>query len=1075
MNAVDPARVQALFKEALTHASHIDRHRFLSSACGDDAGLWNAVWDLLRGRFAREASHTPGTGAASGGKDDERTGDVLGDCHLLQIVGEGIATTVWMAERYTPATVCLAAKVANTGANDFLMRHEALRHALARLDHPCIAKTYDGGMTRGGRPFVITDLVSGVPVTQFCDDQKLPLSARVRLFLQICEAVNHAHENGVPHGGLKPGNVLVWWGGDGKPAFKITDFGFAQAMGPGVMTGDGLPRTPPAYLAPEQIGTGKADAKGDVLALGALLFELLTGRQPFTLAAAQVRTLDDLRRAVRDAGPLRASECLHAMPKAQLTAIALARRLDPERLLSLAEVHFDSLLMRAMQKQPHARIESVRALAEALQPYMEIAEDQEFRAEGMGSEVGSFLERHRSTFVLATGSVLVIAAVLSFIGWWWLRENRGDSPAKVAKRQSENGAVGAGFLESMFASLTPERVKGHDTTLLKNMLDDASKRLDELDRHPETQARMQETIGLTYLAMSHVAPAQDHLHAALEKRRETLGPDHPDTLRSMRELATVFKEQGRYPEAESLLRQTLGRQQRVLGADHPDTFITITVLAAVCEAEDQPMTSEKLFTDLWKLQKKVLGPDHMETLSTIGSFAAFLGRQGRHEEAIQLEEERLERTQRTEGARSPRTTTAMTITAAAYEAGGQPSEAEKLYTGAMEILKQALGPDDPATLEQADHVARLERCQGRPLEALKLHQQSLDARRRTLGPAHPDTLMSMRHVAEDLDADGKKAAAESMQMDVLEILRNTCGPEHEDTLEQTEILADTYARHGRPAEAAELHEQVLQVRRLALGSAHPRTVQSMVRRARALALQGRKEDAETLHAEAVECTKAALGPGDPDTLAQMHALARLQQENGHADRAEKTLAAILQIQQKALGVEHPETLLTMRCLAEACLAQNRLPEAEKLYRQTLEIERGRTPPNPRGLAEVAGDLGRFWLQTGRPMEAEPLLRDSLDLHKKHLPQDWRRHRAESLLGGALLALEKLGEAGPLLRSGYEGMQARQNAIPADEHFHLREAVERMARYAEATEGPAAAAAWKDKLAQFEPGRPLAAR
>lgn len=1074
MSSVDPARIEQLLNEALTHASHAERHRFLTNACGDDAGLWNAVWDLLRNHFGREQQQAPGgTGSATPGMEDERPGDFLNDCQLLQVVGEGVSTTVWSAERPAPATGCVALKVINTGANEFLMRQSALKPALSLLEHPSIVRVHDSGMTRAGKPFLLTDLAAGVPITQFCDDQKIPLATRVKLFLQVCEAVHHAHQKGLAHGDLKPSNILVQWNEAAQPVFKITDFGFAQMMGTGVITPDGRSRTPPTYLAPEQIGTGKMDMKGDVLALGVLLFELVTGRLPF-IAPPLFSSLDDLRRAVRDAIPQKPSECLKALPKAQLTGIALARRTDPARLVELLEVHFDGLLMRAMQKQTHARPESLLVLAEALQGYLKVAQEEEAPPTDMGSTVGSYLERNRSLFVTGAAITFLLIAGMTLVGWLWVRE-RQDAPAVASKKRAQSESRTGQFMEQMFASLTPERIKGKDTTLLKEMLDGAADRLDTLKDNPEDEARMQETIGLTYLAMSHTTPAQTHLHGALENRKQTLGPDHPDTLRTMRELATVFKEQGRYAESEALLRKTLTAQKRVLGPEHKDTFVTITVLAAVCEAQDQPMTSEKLFSDLWQLQKKVLGPDHMETLGTLGNLGAFMVRQNRPEEAVTLQKERLERTQRTCGQRDPRTLVSMTITASAYEAAGQPSEAEKLYTGAMEIMKQALGSDHPDTLNQMDKLASLQRHQGRPAEALKLHQEMVEARKRTLGAQHPDTLLAMRHVAEDLDADGKKPAAEAVQQNVLEILRNTSGPEHADTLAQTEVLADTYEGHGKHAEAVGLQREVLKVRRHTLGSSHPQTLRSMAQVARTLSVMGHKDEAEKAQAEVVECTESALGTGDPDTLAQVHTLALMQQHHGHHAAAEKTWAQMLQIQQKALGLDHPESLHTMHCLAAVLASQGRMPDAEKMYRQALELNRARPQPNPVSLADSAAQLGRFWLQTERAQAAEPLLRECLELRKKHLPGDWRLHSAESLLGAALFSLHKMAEAGPLLRSGHAGMQARQDTIPSEDRFHLRDSLDRMARYTEATDGPAAAAEWKHKLAQFDQPRPLASR
>lgn len=1070
---VDPARIELLFTEALTHANHIERHRFLSTACGHDAGLWNAVWDLLRNHFGKDGSHgSSGGGAAAPTMDGEKPGDVLGDCHLLQIVGEGTSTVVWMAERHTPQTTCVALKIVNTGANDFLMRHAAAMPALMLLEHPGIARVHDTGMTNAGRPFIISDVVSGVPILKFCDDQKLALSARVRLFLQVCEAVHHAHEKGVAHGNLKPGNVLVQWSGEGQPVFTITDFGFASAMGPVVMTQDGHLRTPAAYLAPELVGTGKATVQGDILSLGTLLFELITGRLPFA-TPPQIHSLDELRRVAREAPPMKPSECLHALPKAQLTGIALGRKTEPTRLLELMEIHFDGVLMRALQKQPHGRPESLLMLAESLVPYLKAAEEEEAPAPTTGeSNVGHFFFQNRSLFATAAALVLLLTAAAAVLGWLWVRHEKTPVQA-ISKKKPEGESPTTEFLTAMFAGLTPERIKGHDTTLLKGMLDEATGRLDTLKEYPEAGAQMQETIGLTYMAMSETGSAQKQLQGALEKRQNALGGDHPDTLRSMRQMAEVFHKEGHHPEAEALLRKTLGAQQRVLGPNHPDTFITITVLAAVCEAQDRPMDSEELFVNLWKLQKQVLGPDHMETLATMGNLAGLMGRQGRHDEVIEMEKERLDLTRQKLGTRHPRTLAAMTITAAAYEAGGEPSEAEKMYVGAMKIMKEALGPTHPDTLETMDKAALAQREQGRPRDALKLHQEALDARRSTLGAQHPDTLMSMRHVAEDLEADGQKTAAEGLQLDVLDVLRNACGPEHADTLAQTETVAETYESHGRHAEALTLHQQVLQARKHALGNNHPQTVHSMSLVARSLAASGRKAEAEAMQAELLTSMKASLGVGDPDTLAQMHALARMQQQHGRQTQAEKTWNEILQIQTKALGVDHPDTLATLQCLAQACLAQNRVPEAEKIHLQVLQLERDRKQPDPARVAESAATLGRFWLQLNRPAEAEPLLRECLNLHQKHQPDDWRRFSAESVLGDALLCLKRMAEAGPLLRSGHEGLSTRLATIPKTEHFHVRDAIERMGRFVELSDGPAAAIEWRHKLAAFDQSVQLA--
>ena len=1072
MNA-DPARVEQLFQEALKHAQHLERHRFLAKECQVDSGVWNAVWDRLRGHFS------PGTGrlkaATAPGLDDEKMGDELAGCHLLQIVGGGVSSVVWMAECTDLAAHGVAVKIVDTHANDFLLRHAALEPALALLDHPGISKFHACGMTKNGKPFLISELAAGMPITRFCDDQKLPLRARVRLFLQVCDAVHHAHQKGVAHGGLKPGNVLVQWDDEGRPAFKITDFGFAHAMGTSLIHPAGTLRSPATYLPLEQANGGKINTPCDIHALGVLLFELLTGRLPFTLPQMPA-SLDDLRRLIREAVPAYASICLKTLSTAQVTGIALNRRMRPEKLMLTAQHYFDGALLRAMHKQPHSRQANVLELRDALYRYMLAAEEEE-EAEAKshaGSTLGNFIRCNSGLLATAAVLVLSLCGAILLTGWLLMREKSPERTAR-ARQKAEYQTLTAKFLEEMFASLTLENLKDRDTTLLKEMLDGASDKLDTLRDHPEAGARMQETMGLTYLAMSEKALAQKQLHGALEKRQHVLGSEHPDTLRSMRQLAVVFQEQGRHMEAEVLLRQTLHKQQRVLGPEHPDTFVTITVLAAVREAQDKPCDSEMMLRQLWKLQKRVLGPDHLETLATVGHLGSLLVRQGRHAEAIEMRHEHLNAARRVHGARHPQTVVSMTSTAEAHEAGGQPSEAEKLHIGAMEILRSTLGPENPQTLAQVDKVAQMKRRMGRQDEALNLLHESLEAKKRVFGPQHPKTLQTMKSMAETFEEDGQKAAAETMHLDVLEILKNLHGPALKDTLEQTEVVAQSFERHGKHAQAGELRQNVLDINARSLGRNHPQTLLAMRRLARSHAAAGRRAEAEALHFEAFETMKRNYGAGDPDTLEQMLALAILQRSHARHVEAEKLCREMLHIQRSSLGAAHPDTLRTMQILAETLQEQGRLPEAESLLHEILKTERTRPKLTPPSLADATAHLGEFWLQTGRPVDAETVLRESLALRIKHQPGDWQRFSAESLLGGALLAQKKPLEAGPLLRSGYDGLQKHSQTIPGEERHHMRDAIERMAQFVETTEGTVAAEAWKRKLMEFDQADHLAGR
>jgi len=1057
----DPARVEQLFNEALQRANHIERHVFLTGACGNDTALWNEVWDRLRNHPGNSGGQRRTRGirvpkAPSNGLVEEKPGDMIGPYRLLQIIDESTASTMWMAERNQRVAEFVAIKIVAATANDFLIRYEAQKHSLALLDHPDIARPHACGMTPGGRPYLVTELLHGTPITQFCDDQKVSLLLRIRLFIQACDAIHHAHLKGVVHGDLKPSNFLVKWGDQGMPTLKVTDFGMSKAMNHVLVAPTGHLRAPAAYLSPELVAAKGIDARSDIYALGMLLYELLTGRLPIATPKDAAEHMDEVKRAVCEATVLKPSECLRALPKAQLIGLALNRKIEAATYAELMEEHFDWVVMRALEKRAENRYPTVDALENDFMRYLKEAAAKEEQPVVQGSALGIFVSEHRGLFALAAVLVLLLAGGMTVMGWLLLKEKREEARVST-KQRTESYSLTSRFLQEMFAALTPETVKGKDKALLQQMLDSAVDNLDTLAENPESGARAQETIGLTYLAMSQPLDAQKQLQGALEKRTLALGGAHRDTLRSMRELATAMKAEGRYVDAETLLRRTLSAQQKALGPDHLDTFVTITVLAAVCDDQEKRLDAETLYLNLWNVQKRVLGPDHLDTLATIGNLANSYTEQGRHADALKLRREQLDATRRVLGPKDARTLITMNIAAKAAEAGGMPSEAEKMYFGALEIMKQSLGAEHPDTLAQTEVVALMLGRRGRHDEALKLHHESLDAKRRVLGLKDPQTLFSLKNLANEYEVQGRRSDAEASQLQVLETLKTAFPPEHPEILTQMDTVAQVYDNHGRHAEATKLRQETLVVQQRVLGTTHVKTLRTMQQLAASLDADGKHAQAIALQLETFETMKMAYGPGDPDVLVQMHAMAAMHDRNGDHAQAEKTYFELLQIQQRVLGIDHADTLATLSGLAEAHRHAGKLEDAEALYQQVLDAQRKHTPADIAAVAMAAGDLGGLWLQTGQWVKAESLLRDSLEQCIKHQPEHWLRFNTESLLGGALLSQKKYAAAGTLLRSGYEGLNARANTLPEQARPFLRAAIERLAQFNQATGGVAQAA------------------
>src|SRR6516164_2240607 len=325
MNDVKP-EAKAIFLEALDCKGTDELMRFLEKACGSDAALRTRVEELLRAH--QDAGAFLGGGEKQDARCDEpiaeRPGTVLGPYKLLEQIGEGGFGVVFMAEQTRPVRRKVALKVLKPGMDtgQVVARFEAERQALAIMDHPNIAKVHDGGATPSGRPYFAMELVKGVPITEFCDQNQLTPRQRLELFVPVCQAVQHAHQKGIIHRDLKPSNILVSRH-DGAPLVKVIDFGIAKAMGPQLtdktlLTGFAQMIGTPLYMSPEQAALSNVDVdtRSDIYSLGVLLYELLTGTTPFEKERFKQAAYDEIRRIIREEEPPRPSTRLSTLGQA---------------------------------------------------------------------------------------------------------------------------------------------------------------------------------------------------------------------------------------------------------------------------------------------------------------------------------------------------------------------------------------------------------------------------------------------------------------------------------------------------------------------------------------------------------------------------------------------------------------------------------------------------------------------------------------------------------------------------------------------------------------------------------------
>jgi tetratricopeptide (TPR) repeat protein/serine/threonine protein kinase len=435
-----------IFIEALQKETPTERRAYLDEACRGNEALRRGVEALLEvheraGSFLESVA--PKSVATVEELVSERPGSVIGPYKLLEQIGEGGFGVVFMAEQTQPIRRKVALKVLKPGMDtrQVVARFEAERQALALMDHPNIAHVFDGGETASGRPYFVMELVKGIPITDFCDQNRLSVRERLDLLVSVCQAVQHAHQKGVIHRDLKPSNVLVTLHDD-KAVVKVIDFGIAKATGQQLtdktlFTGFAQMVGTPLYMSPEQAGQSglDADTRSDIYSLGVLLYELLTGTTPFDKERLRTVGYDELRRIIREEEPPRPSTRISTLGR-RATTISTQRQSDPKRLSQLFRGELDWIVMKCLEKDRNRRYETAAALARDVERYLA---DEPVLAcpPSAGYRLRKFARRHRGKLSVVAGLLAALVALAGTIGW-----NAWDRAVRRAEQINQDRVQG---------------------------------------------------------------------------------------------------------------------------------------------------------------------------------------------------------------------------------------------------------------------------------------------------------------------------------------------------------------------------------------------------------------------------------------------------------------------------------------------------------------------------------------------------------------------------------------------------------------------------------------------------------
>jgi non-specific serine/threonine protein kinase/serine/threonine-protein kinase len=642
---------------------------------------------------------------------------------LLQKLGEGGMGEVFEAEQLEPVRRKVALKLIKRGmeSKEVLARFDAERQALALMSHPNIAQVYDAGTTEDGRPYFVMEFIQGVPVTQYCDTNRLTTEERLELFTQICDGVQHAHHKGVIHRDIKPSNVLVKIQ-DSKPVPKIIDFGVAKAVAQrlteqSVFTAIGEFIGTPEYMSPEQAEMTEldVDTRTDVYSLGVVLYELLVGAPPFDARELRQAGFSEMRRRIREDEPPRPSLRLSGLGEASTTA-AEKRRSEPSTLARQLHGDLDWITMKALEKDRTRRYDSPGELAADISRHLR---DEPVLAGPPSAtyRVKKFVRRH--TLGVAAGAFMVLALIVGVAGIA-LGLVRAREAERQASQEAETATQISDFLIGLFEVSDPSEAKG-ETITAREILDEGAEKIrSELADQPLVQARLMMTMGNVYQSLALYKSAAPLLEEALEINERHLEPDDPRIASNLNNLALLYKEQGMYAEAEPLYQRALPIWEEALGPDHPDLASSLDNLANLYSDKGKYEEAVLLSERALAIREKSFGPDHPETAVSLNNLTIL------------------------------------------YRVLGRLADAEPLALRALEIREKALGPDHPELASSLANLAKLRAEQGKYAEAVPYYQRALAIMEKALGPGHPDLAVSLNDLANLYLAQAKYTEAEPL-------------------------------------------------------------------------------------------------------------------------------------------------------------------------------------------------------------------------------------------------------------------------------------------------------------------------
>ena len=873
--------------------SEAERAVYLDAACGDDAALRRNVEALIQADRKNETENLrPAFLKDVADGDDPMLDSNVDGWHIREHLGTGGMGKVYLAVRASDGFEQRAAlKIVKRGmdSEEVVQRFRRERQILAQLHHPNIASFLDGGMTADGRPYFAMEMVSGLPITEYCDKHRLSVEDRLAIFQKVCDAVHHAHKRLVVHRDLKPSNIIVTPGGE----LKLLDFGIAKLLDNNdpddQLTRTGMQVLTPAYAAPEQLTNADITTATDVYALGIVLYELLTGRKPFEIR----RTPQELRDLVLTGEPLKPSAAVTQLPAdsrgkvgtqtvEELSAVRGART---DRLKKKLAGDLDTICLMAMHRESDHRYASANQLAADIARHLE-GMPVVASPDSISYRLGKFYQRHRPAVI---STVLVLTAFVAMSTFYTLEL---AAERDRARSEADRAAATAEFLVDIFRLSDPDENDGRTVTA-KEILDIGAEKLrDDLDRQPETKAALGITIGSVYETLGLYDEAFEQLTYATGLVREA--GNRSELARSLRVLGSVQYELGNLEAATQSFQEALDTNRSILPENHLDIATNLNDLGHIHYADGDYDTALRLFNEaiaMYEALGDFSDPGYPDTLHDLGQVQQLQGDLDASEENLRTA---LDAALQIYGDLHSITITYRHDLAVLLQEKDDYETAESLYLDVLRLEGQLYGEDHPDLEASLTNVGRLYADMGRLDEAEDYLRRAVEHVTRYRGPRHTFTAYDSVNLANLLSVKGEMGEAQSLFENAISIYDDNLDENHPYIASASVGYAAVLNDMGDPRASMAHSQRALDICAVSLPAGHWLVASTNSVRGESLMLLGDLDAAEPLLLEGYAGVAAAR-PRDRITVEALRRLIDFYERRQDADAVQRYRQLFLEI------------------------------------------------------------------------------------------------------------------------------------------------------------------------------------